>query len=260
MPTDLLVLLSPKNIVLFIIVFTRLGGLMTSAPLFSTYPIPPQIKAWLIASITFIIFPFMLAKSGFQMPNSMPELAMILIKEFMVGYIVGFLANLIFIGVEMAADIVSIQMGLSMAQALNPTSGDHSPVLAQAYSFIAALVFLGINAHHQLFSAVYKSFQAVPIGYSLVFSGDLINNIMMMTGQMFTIAISVAMPIFSVLLITDILLGFVAKMMPQMNIFMVAMPLKIYIGLVLVIMMVAPMTEHMVVVIENVLKSIISIF
>ena len=85
MPTELLVLLSPKNLILFVVVFTRLGGLMTSAPLFSTYPIPTQIKAWLVATLTFIIFPVVMAKSGFQAPTSVPELSVILLKEFMMS-------------------------------------------------------------------------------------------------------------------------------------------------------------------------------
>lgn len=244
MAGNLMVLLSPKNMILFMIIFTRLGGLMTSAPLFSTFPIPPHIKAWLVATITFIIFPFVAAKSGFHMPSSVPELTMVLLKEFIIGYIIGFLANLIFIGIEMASDIISVQMGLSMAQALDPATHSNVPVLAQAYNFIGGLVFLGLNAHHHLFSAVYKSFQTVPIGYDFILNGFLTKEIMFMSGQIFAIGFSIALPIFAVLLMTDVLLGFTAKMMPQMNVFLVAIPLKIYIGMMLVLMLLRPTTEH----------------
>ncbi len=260
MPENLLVLLSPRNLVLFIVVFTRLGGLMTSAPLFSTYPIPPQIKAWFVASIALIIFPIVMAKSGFQMPASMPELIVILLKEFTIGYIIGFVANLVFVGVEMAADLLAIQMGFSAAQALNPLSGNTSPVLSQFYTLLASMVFISLNAHQWLFSAVYESFQAVPPGYGFIINGTLTHQIIFMTGQMFTIALGIALPIFAVLLITDVLLGFTSKMMPQMNIFMVSIPLKIYVGLVLSIMFVQPMSEHIAVLIEKFLVQIMSIF
>lgn len=260
MPTDLLTLLSPKNLVLFIVVFTRLGGLMTSAPLFSTYPIPAQIKTWLVASIAFIMFPIVMASSGFQLPTSMPELMVILLKEFMIGYIIGFISNIVFIGVEMASEMLSIQMGLSAAQALNPLTGAQAPVLGQAYVLLAAMVFLNLHAHQWLFSAVYQSFHAIPPGFGFVLNGTLVKDIIFMSGQMFTIALGIALPIFAVLLITDVLLGFVSKMMPQMNIFMVAMPLKIYLGLLLVIMFLQPMYSYIAVLIEKFLTGIMIIF
>jgi len=260
MSTDLLTLLSPKNIILFIVVFTRLGGMMTSAPIFATYPIPMQIKTWLIATISLIVFPIVLAKSGFQMPTSMPGLTVILLKEFMIGYIIGFIANIVFVGVEMAAEMLSIQMGISIAQALNPLTGDQSPVIGQAYTLLTAMVFIGLNAHQWLFSAIFQSFSSIPPGYGFLINGELIHQIIFVTGQMFSIALGLALPIFSVLLITDVLLGFVSKMMPQMNIFMVAMPLKIYLGLLLMVMFMQPMYAYIGVLVEKFLTGIMSIF
>jgi len=260
MPTELLVLLSPKNLILFIVVFTRLGGLMTSAPLFSTYPIPNQIKVWLVATITFIIFPIVMAKSGFVAPTSMPELTVVLLKEFMIGYIIGFVSNLIFVAVEMAAELISMQMGLTAAQALNPVSGNTTPILSQAYTLMAAMIFLSLHAHQWLFSAVYKSFQTIPPGYDFIINGTLVKELIYMTGQMFPISLGIALPIFAVLLITEVLLGFISKMMPQMNIFMVAMPLKIYLGILLGFLFMQPMYENITVLIEQTLKGVAALF
>jgi len=260
MPTELLVLLSPKNLILFIVVFTRLGGLMASAPLFSTYPIPNQVKVWLVATVTFIIFPVVMAKSGFVAPTSMPELTVILLKEFMIGYIIGFVSNLIFVAVEMAAELISMQMGLTAAQALNPVSGNNTPILSQAYTLMAAMIFLSLHAHQWLFSAVYKSFQAIPPGYDFIINGTLVKELIYMTGQMFPIALGIALPIFAVLLITEVLLGFISKMMPQMNIFMVAMPLKIYLGILLGFLFMQPMYENTTVLIEQTLKGVAALF
>ena len=260
MPTDLLVLLSPHNLILFIVVFTRLGGLMTSAPLFSTYPIPPQVKIWFIALVAFIIYPMVMAKSGFQTPTNMPELTVILLKEFMVGYIIGFISNIIFISVEMAAELLSIQMTLSMAQALNPVSGITSPVLGQAYTLMASMIFIGLNAHQWLFSAIYQSYNAIPPGYGFFIDGHLAHQIIFLTGQMFTISLGIAIPILGVLLIADVLMGFMSKMMPQMNIFMVAMPLKVYLGILLMIMFMGPMYGHISMLTERMLTEIQAMF
>lgn len=73
MPIDLLTLLSPRNIIIFIIIFTRLSGMMTSAPLLSTYPIPIQIRAWFMALVAFIMLPLVMAQTGFPTPTSIPE-------------------------------------------------------------------------------------------------------------------------------------------------------------------------------------------
>lgn len=259
MPTDLIALLSPTNLVLFVIVFTRLGGMITSAPLISKYPIPIQIKIWFMAMVAFIMFPIVLAKTGFQMPTNIPELSLILIKEFTIGYITGFVANVLFIGVEIAADLVSMQMGLTAAQAMNPMTGDTLPILSQAYTILASMIFIGLNGYHWIFSAIYKTFQIMPPGYNIAISGTIAHNVIFLTSQIFTIGLGIALPIFSVLLITDVLLGFVAKMMPQMNIFMVALPVKIYLGLVLFIMLIPPMCSQLQILFEKYLTSIISV-
>jgi len=260
MPTDLLSLLSSTNLILFVIVFTRLSGLMTTAPLISTYPIPIQIKVWFMAMVALIMFPIVMAKTGFQVPTSIPILGLVLIKEFMIGYIVGFVTNVVFIGAEIAADLVSMQVGLTAAQAMNPMTGDSSPILTQAYTIIASMLFIGLNGYQWLFSAVFKTFQIIPPGYNLVVSGTFTHNVIYLTSQIFIIGLSIALPIFSVLLITDVLLGFMAKMMPKMNIFMVALPLKIYIGLVLFIMLIPLICSHIQMLLEKYLTSITSVF
>lgn len=259
MPVDLISLLSPKNLVLFVIVFTRLSGLMTSAPLISKYPIPMQVKIWFMALVAFIMFPVVLVKTGFQMPTSMPELTLILIKEFMVGYIAGFVANVVFIGVEISADLISMQMGLTAAQALNPMTGDTSPILSQAYTILATMIFIGLNGYQWIFSAIFKTFQIIPPGYNIILGGNLTHNVIYLTSQIFAIGLGIALPIFSVLVITDVLLGFIAKMMPKMNIFMVVLPVKIYLGLVLFIMLTPPMCSQLQVLLERYLASITAV-
>jgi flagellar biosynthesis protein FliR len=257
MPADLIVLLSPKNIIMFIIVFTRLSGMMASAPLFSSYPIPIQIRVWFMAAVSFIIFPIVMAKTSFQIPTNIAVLTLILLKEFIIGYITGFVANVVFIGVEIAANLISMQMGLTAAQAMNPMTGDTSPILTQAYTLMAAMIFIGMDAYTWVFSAICKTFQVLPPGYSIIVNGQFTHNVIMMTSQMFVIGLSIALPIFSVLLITDVLLGFVSKMMPKMNIFMVALPIKIYLGLILFIMLLSPMCSQIYLLLEKSLTSII---
>ena len=254
------VLFSVSNIILFMAIFTRLSGLFASAPLFSTYPIPNQVKIWLCAIVAFILFPIIQYNTTLTTPNSVPALTLILFKEFITGYAIGYCANLLFVGIELGVNTFTIQMGLSADQALNPTSGGSSPVLTQAYTYLASMLFVGLGAHRWLFSALFNSFKSIPIGYTIAFSPKLIEQIIIVTSQIFTVALEIAVPIFGILFITDILLGFTSKMMPQMNIFMVSLPLKIYLGLLLSLMFMRPMAEQMAVLIEQFLTKIALIF
>jgi len=228
--------------------------------LFSTYPIPMQVKIWLSAIIAFILFPIVQANTSFVTPNSVPALTLILFKEYLIGYAMGFCANVLFTGIELGVNTFTVQMGLSADQALNPASGGRSPVLTQAYTYLASMMFIGLGAHQWLFSALYNSFKTMPIGYTFTVSPSIIQQIIIISSQIFSVGLGIALPIFGILFITDVLLGFTSKMMPQMNIFMVSLPLKIYLGLLLSLIFMRPMAEKMAVLIEEFLTKIAFIF
>ena len=254
------VLFSVSNIIFFMAIFTRMSGLFASAPLISTYPIPMQVKVWLAALIAFILFPIVQYNTAFVAPNSVPALTMILFKEYMIGYVIGFCANLLFIGIELGVNTFTIQMGLSADQALNPTSGGNSPVITQAFTYLASMIFIALGAHQWLFSAIYNSYKSMPVGYVISFSPTIVEQIVFATGQIFSVGLAIALPIFGILFITDVLLGFTSKMMPQMNIFMVSLPLKIYLGLLLSLIFMRPMAEHMAIIIEQFWTRVAMIF
>ena len=254
------VLFSIGNILLFMAILTRISGIFASAPLFSTYPIPMLAKIWLAAFIAFILFPIVQHNTNFIVPTNVPVLTIILFKEFLIGYAMGFCANIIFAGIELGVNMFAIQMGLSASQALNPTSGGASPIITQAYTYLASMIFIILGAHQWLFSALYNSFKSMPVGFAFNFSPSIVDAIITFTSQLFSISLSIALPIFGVLFITDVLLGFTSKMMPQMNIFMVSMPLKIYLGLLLSLIFMRPMAEYIAVLIERFLTQIALIF
>lgn len=260
MQPNLLTLLSPANIVIFVIIFTRISGMLFSMPLISTYPIPQQIKIWLCALIAFIMFPMVAAGAHFAVPQSIPELAIYLFREFTIGYIIGFCASFLFAAVQIGGEFVSIQMGISMSQVLDPSTGEQTQVISQMYSYLAAMVFIGLNAHQWLFAAIYKSFQSFPPGTEYVFTSNLVSQVLHMSASIFSIGISMILPIFCVMFVSEVLMGFMSKMMPQMNIFMVAIPLKIYVGLVLMLMFLSPTVTYLITVTQTYIKGILNIF
>lgn len=257
---ELLELLSPRNIVGFIMVVTRLSGMIASAPLFSTYPIPPQVKAWLVALVAFIMYPLVSANSNFVVPTSMPEMTLFLLKEFGVGFLIGFLANFMFAGVQIGGHMLSQQVGLQMSSMLDPATQSQVPILGEFYLMVTAMIFLALDAHQWLFAAVYQSFIKIPPGLDILFTPIIVQQVLHLSSQMFVIALGLVLPIFCVLFVMEVLLGVLAKMIPQMNIFMVALPIKIMVGLVLMIMFLSPMATYITTIIQNYMADLIRMF
>lgn len=257
---DLFSLITPRSTIVFILVLSRMSGLFLTAPLFSTYPMPAQIKAGMIATISFLLYPIIMAEHSFILPDNLLTLTLMVSKEILVGLVIGFCANIIFIGIRIGGFLLSMQTGLAMANVLDPVSREMAPALGQFYTIMISLAFLYSHAHHWLFTTIAKSYTAIPIGVQLFFSPEATGAIIALTSQIFKIGFGVVMPIFAVLLMIDILLGFVAKMMPQMNIFMVAIPFKVFVGFNLLIMFSIPTMMYLQRLLATMLKQISVIF
>jgi len=257
---NLLNLLSPYNIVIYMLVFTRLTGMIQTAPFFSTIQAPLMTRLWFGAIVAFIMYPLVYASKNYIMPKDMVEFLILIAFEFLIGYLIGFVANLIIEGVRMSGNIFSIQMGLSMSEALDPTTGVSSNEISRIYIYLATLIFLGTGAYQILFMALFGSFSGIPIGSFPFFDSQIVNSMMVLFAQIFKVAFGVALPVFSVLLISDVLLGMMSKMMPQMNIYMVAIPIKIYIGLFLILAFLSATNIYLQGVIKNYMEALSLIF
>ena len=138
---NLVNILSPNNIIIFMLIFTRVSGFFQTAPFFSTIQAPIITKMWFSAIIAFIFFPLVVASKGFILPKDMVEFGILLAIEFFVGFLIGFTANLIIEGVRMSGSILSIQMGLSMSEALDPATGVNATELSRLYIYLTILIF-----------------------------------------------------------------------------------------------------------------------
>ena len=152
--------------------------------------------------------------------------------------IIGFLFSLFFSGVRMGGGIVGFQMGLLMANVLDPEAGSQISVVAEFWIVIASLIFLAIDGHHAIISAFADSYHLLPVG-AVGFSGPAGEVIIRLSAYAFIMAIKISAPIIITLFLVSVSLGVVARTVPQMNIFIVGMPLKIGIGF-LVMAMVLP--------------------
>lgn len=214
-----------------------------TAPLLNNRAIPQQAKVGLAFAITLILFPF--HSAHFVVPTDLIQFAVVGAQELMIGLILGFVADLVFISLQFAGEFVSIQMGLSMTTVLDPDAGIQVPVIGQIFFYFGIFLFLGLNIHHALILGLNHSFDVLPLGQFFKSSGMMCERFLYLTGQMFSMALLVAAPVMGILFVSEIALAFVAKVMPQMNIFMVGMPLKLIMGLVTIAVCLPYISEFM---------------
>ena len=136
-------------------------------------------------------------------------------------------------------------MGFAVANVVDPATSAQIPILAQFYNLTAVLVFLAINAHHFFFSALVDSYTILP-PLSMHISPQLVGMMMRLAANMFVVAIKVGAPLIAVMLMVSVALGMVARTVPQIHIFIVAMPVKIVIGLVFMIMVTPFLTAFLI--------------
>lgn len=221
--------ISQNEFTLFLLVFTRITSALVVFPVFNSTTIPTQMKIGSGLAISLLTLP-LLKNSGVPVPADISHLILNLSAEVLVGLILGFLASLVFAGVELAGQLISIQMGFGIVNVYDPQTSRQIPIVGQFYSYLAMMIFLAIDGHHFLLEGLFQSFKTIPLSAPSFKSAIVELNVTMMS-SVFVSAIKIGVPVIVTLLLTSIALGLVARAVPQMNVFFVGMPLKIGMGL-----------------------------
>lgn len=214
------------------LIFLRVGALIFTLPLFENRSIPTLFKTGMILAVSILLLP-MVQASVPPFPDQPVAFGISALGEVLLGVFIGLSARLIFTGVQLAGQLAGFQMGFALANVLDPATSGQVSLIGEIYFLFAMLIFMIFDIHHQFIVAVVESFRAVPLltpGLSAA-AAPVFGKFV---ADMFVIAIRVGAPVIVSLLLTSVALGLVARTVPQMNIFIVAMPLKIFIGLIFV--------------------------
>ncbi len=216
----------------FILTFVRLSGLMITLPIISYPMITTRIRIIMALVMTFVLFP-LIEQSSLQFANN-SELILAVFKELLIGLLLGLGTRVIFESFSWAGAIIGRQMGIAMANVMDPTSTGQIPIVSQFWLLVVVSYFLAINGHQMLFETLYRNFETIPVGTGVLSAtaGRLLLN----TGSIaFLNTFQFAAPAIVFLLLVDTSIAFTARIMPQMNIFMVTLPLKIATGLIVLV-------------------------
>jgi len=201
------------------------------APLFNMRNIPLMGKKGFAALVALAAMPPLDASWNVE---SIGVLALLAIHEVVIGFILAFVVILVFAIVNFAGHYVDTPIGFGMASIFDPAIGGQVPVFSQFYYIFAVLIFLAVDAHLWLIQAVQHSFQVIPFGNWIQIEPSF-TLLMELVKQMFLIGIQIALPITATILLTDIGLGIVIRAVPQINVFVLGFPIKIMVGLVVIL-------------------------
>ncbi|GIX06691.1 MAG: flagellar biosynthetic protein FliR [Candidatus Poribacteria bacterium] len=217
------------TIAAFLLVLFRLTGLLLTAPFYGVMNIPSRAKVGLALLLSVLVFP-LLPSPRLLVPENAVVYAVLIFRELLVGMVIGFAAQAVFAGVQLAGQMISYQMGLALATAFDPTSGIQNTVLALLYQWMALMVFLAVDGHHFLLRGIVESYQLIGLG-TAAFTGGTLQLLLAMLGELFRIAIQVSAPATVVLFFTNTLLAILGRAIPQMHVFLVGLPLTLGLGI-----------------------------
>ncbi len=218
----------------FLLVLLRAGIFMSMLPFFSSKNFPMQFKIGLAVAFAALLSPIV----HVELTNiSLPVLVM---RETALGIILGGTARAIFFAVDMGGQMISNAMGLSIATVFNPEMGQSTEV-ARIYGIIAMLIVLAMDGHHELISVFVQSYEWIPVGQ--VDLNNLVLKVLSAGSKIFILALKISAPVLVGMLIVNILMGFLYKAAPQVNIFFVSFPIFLALGFLIMAMSV-PVFTH----------------
>ena len=216
----------------FVMVATRISTFFLLAPVFSWKAVPVRVK---VATTVFIsIFFTMISPSAVKATDISPMRAVLfLANEATYGLALGFVAAVLFSAVKLAGRIIERQMGMAMAEVMDPLSGERSQPLGSLIEMIFVLIFLAANGHHMLLIILNKSYEAFPAG-QIPSVASLAGGAVEASSMMLSAALRISAPILAAFIILMVTLAILARVVPEMNILFISFPLRVGMGLLMV--------------------------
>lgn len=220
---------SPELFKLFLLVFIRVSVVLFLFPIFGTQMFPTLAKAGFAGLLTLGLLP-VVKTAGYPFPDSAIEAGLLIGSEVIIGVILGMIIRMFFAAVQLAGQLISFQMGFAMINVLDPQTGSQVSILDQIGYWVVLLIFLLLNGHHLMISALADSFRIIDIGH-IVLRTDIYRHVIDQSVAMFVLAVKIGAPGIVALLFVSAAFGLCAKFAPQMNILIAAFPVKIIVGL-----------------------------
>ncbi|HJT43058.1 MAG TPA: flagellar biosynthetic protein FliR [Rhizomicrobium sp.] len=221
-------------ILTYLLVFSRVGAMVMLLPAIGDMGVPSRVRLVLALAISFALTPQVQANYAAIAPQGTIGLAILIAQEVTAGVLVGAMARIIMSGLQVAGFLIATQTGLAYAQTLDPTQNVHGAVLGNFMTLLGTTLIFLTNLHHLAIGAIAGSYRMLPPGASLP-TGDMAQLVIQLTSSSFALGFQLAAPflVFGFALYAG--LGVLARLMPTLQIFFVAVPLNIMCGFLILL-------------------------
>jgi flagellar biosynthetic protein FliR len=219
-----------------LLIFVRMIAFFVQAPIWGSAHIPKPILAATAFIISLVIYPHVPITDGLRevggrmMASDFWPLGVLIFSQFAVGLVIGYTSYLIMAAMQYGAELLDVQMGLSVASSFDPSSHGSVNMIRRWAFYLAMILYVLLNGHIKMLECMAYSYQVIPLtGFWL--DERLFMDILHKTGYVFTLGMQISAPVVGALFITQVGLGLLARVAPQMNVFMISFPLNILVGM-----------------------------
>ncbi|WP_339804394.1 flagellar biosynthetic protein FliR [Paenibacillus sp. FSL R5-0744] len=226
-----------QSLPVFLLIFCRITAFFVVVPVFSSQGVPTTFKIGISFIVALVVFSA--NGTGITIPQDFSYILLIM-REVLIGLLLGFIGYLMFMAIQTAGSFIDIQIGFGIANVIDPMTGTSAPILGNFKYMIALLMFLSMNGHHHLLDAIVYSYKWIPMNNDLflrMVDGSLSEFLVRTFAQSFVLAFQMSAPLVTALFLTDVGLAFLARTAPQYNVFVIGVPLKIIIGIALLLVL-----------------------
>lgn len=214
----------------FLLILTRVSCFVFVAPFFSMTNTPARVRVG-ISIFTALLLYQALSPSDAVIYDSLLQYALIVLKEAIVGLVIGLGANICTSIVNFAGSIVDMETGLSMVTLMDPATRENTSITGVFYQYVVMLMLIATGMYRYLFGALADTFVLIPINKAIFRAESMLNTVITFMSDYIMIGFRIVLPVFCVILMLNAILGVLAKVAPQLNMFSVGIQLKILVGL-----------------------------
>lgn len=233
---------STAQLTLFSLIMMRMSGFILLNPVFGRRNVPMTVKAGFIFMLTLLVYSVSLEKV-FE-TSGVFEFGFLLIKEFIVGYVIGYVMELFFFAITFGGYIIDFNMGLTMATVYDPQSNAQVAVTGGILQNWYLLMFFAVDGHLALMKILLTSAEIVPYG-GVMITQNLAARVLEIFLQCVDLGMRLALPILAAEFLVQVGIGIMNKVVPQISIFVINIQLKIIVGLALLLILFSPIGDHL---------------
>lgn len=221
---------SVQELELFLLILVRMTCFLYAAPFYGMNNTPGQVKIALGVFVSYLIY-FTTMPHEQVVYDTVLQYATVVLKEAIVGLMIGWGANICSSIVFFAGRLVDMEIGFSMVNALDPTTKENATISGFYYQYMVMLILIMSGMHRYVLQAMTETYQLIPINGAVFHSEAMLRAVIDFMSSYINIGFQICLPVFCSILIVNVVLGILAKVSPQMNMFAVGMQIKILIGL-----------------------------